>query len=249
MTDYRAWRGVRTGARLWRVRSPEAGLRVTPDGVLDLIWFRGSLVVAGADTRTTSVETRPGEVTWGLQFAPGVARALLGAPVAELTDRRVELSELVRPAAALAGSFDEDAPAALEEVFVALWRRADPDRRTLRLAASLDRAARDGLSVRETARLHQLSERSLRRTSGELFGYGLKTLMQIHRFQRALRLVDAGLPLSGAAVGAGYVDQPHFSRESRRLAGRTPAELASSHGGGPGSLGRPDPLGGPGPLG
>ena len=72
----------------------------------------------------------------------------------------------------------------------------DPERSVLRLAASLDRAAREGIRVRETAELHDLSERSLRRLSNRLFGYGPKTLMQIHRFKHALHLARAGMPLS-----------------------------------------------------
>jgi AraC-like DNA-binding protein len=225
VTSYATRRGARTGAVMWRVLSQEAELDVAPDGVMDLMWFQGRLVVAGADTRTMTFDTRPGEVTWGLAFAPGVAHALLGRPVHELTDQRVELSDLVTLPSNLVGSFADDPPAALERVFVALWTRADPDRSTLRLAASLDRAARDGLSVRETAELHDVSERTLRRLSNALFGYGPKTLMRIHRFQHALRLVRAGMPLGDAAAAAGYVDQPHFTHECRRLTGRTPAGL------------------------
>jgi AraC-like DNA-binding protein len=193
---------------------------------MDLMWFQDRLVVAGADTRTMTFGTQVGEVTWGLQLAPGVAHALLGIPAHELRDDRVELSDLVRlPGLATAG-FDVDAASALEEVFVALWVRADPDRSNLRLAASLDRAARDGLSVQATAMLHDLSERSLRRLSNAVFGYGPKTLMQIHRFQHGLHLVRAGMSLSAAAASAGYADHPHFARECKRLTGQTPSQLS-----------------------
>ncbi len=225
MASYLARRSARTGATMWRVLSDGPEQHVAPDGVMDLMWFQDRLVVAGADTRTMIVRTGPGEVTWGLQFAPGVAHALLGIPAHELTDRRVELSDLVTLPGPLPRSFEDDPPTALERVFMALWTRADPDRAALRRAASLDRAARVGLSVPETARIHDLSERSLRRLSHSLFGYGPKTLMQIHRFQRALHLARTGMPLSETAATAGYVDQAHFARESRRLTGRTPSEL------------------------
>lgn len=225
MTSYAMRRGNRTGVTLWRVLSQGPEQHIVPDGVLDLMWFQDRLVVAGPDTRTMIAETRPGEATWGLQFAPGVAHALLGVPAHELTDQRVELSELVSLPRSFAHSFEDDAFNALEQVFVALWNKADPDRAVLRCAASLDRAARDGLSVRETSKIHGLSERSLRRLSNTLFGYGPKTLMQIHRFQRALHLARVGLPLSEAAATVGYVDQSHFNRESKRLTGQTPFEL------------------------
>ncbi|MEV5433437.1 AraC family transcriptional regulator [Streptomyces sp. NPDC052701] len=198
---------------------------IVPDGVMDLMWFRGRLVVAGPDTRTFTTRTDACEVTWGLRLAPGVAYALFGVPAHELTDQRVELSELVALPRHDGRSFEDNAADALERVFLALWTRADPDRSVLRVAASLDRAAREGLSVRETAELHDLSERSLRRLSNRLFGYGPKTLMRIHRFQHALHLARGGLPLRDAAATAGYADQAHFNRESKRLTGRTPVTL------------------------
>lgn len=224
--SYATRTGHRTGATLWRVRSDGPEQDIAPDGVMDLMWFQDRLVVAGADTRTMIIETRPGTVTWGLRLAPGVAHALLGVPADELTDRRVELADLTRPG--LEPRRTEDVPAVLEQAFVDLWIRADPDRSVLRRAVSLDRAARAGLSIPETARIHGLSERSLRRVSHTLFGYGPKALMQIHRFQRALHLTRAGRSLSEAAVTAGYVDQAHFNRESKRLTGRTPADLTGT---------------------
>ncbi len=226
VTSYAARPGARTGATMWRVLADEPELHIAPDGFMDLMWFQDRLVVAGPDTRTMHFRSRPGEVTCGLQFAPGVAHALFGLPVHELTDQRIELSELVALPSELVCSFERDAPAALEQVFIELWAKADPDRSTLRLAASLDRSARNGLSVRETAVTHHLSERTLRRISNALFGYGPKTLMQIHRFQRALHLARAGMSLTDVAATAGYVDQAHFTHEARRLAGRTPSELA-----------------------
>ncbi|MFF2852443.1 helix-turn-helix domain-containing protein [Streptomyces sp. NPDC058001] len=223
MGSYVTRRGVRTGATLWRVCAEGTEQRVVPDGVMDLMWLQGRLVVAGPDTRAMVAATGVGEVTWGLRFAPGVAYALLGVPAHELTDRRVELSDLVASTGYDGRSFGAGA---LERVFVALWTRAEPERSVLRLAASLDRAAREGRGVRETAEVHGLSERSLLRLSNRLFGYGTKTLARIHRFQHAYHLARTGpLPLSEVAATAGYTDQAHFNRECKRLTGRTPVTL------------------------
>ncbi len=64
-----------------------------------------------------------------------------------------------------------------------------------------------------------LSERQLLRRCLTAFGYGPKTLQQVLRFQRALRLARAGGRLVDVAVLSGYADQAHLARESRRLAG------------------------------
>ncbi|ADD42945.1 helix-turn-helix domain-containing protein [Stackebrandtia nassauensis] len=225
MGSYTTRRGARTGATIWRASSDGPRKRVVPDGVLDLMWFRDRLVVAGPDTRAFDAETRTGEVTWGLRFGPGVAHALLGVPAHELANQRVALSDLVTPPQCAGSSFETDAADALERVFVALWTRKTPQRSELRVAASLDRAARGGLNVPDTARRHNLSERSLRRLSNRLFGYGPKTLTRIHRFQRAVRLARSGAPLGDAAARAGYVDQAHFNRDTKDFTGLTPATL------------------------
>jgi AraC-like DNA-binding protein len=74
-----------------------------------------------------------------------------------------------------------------------------------------------------------MSERTLRRRFDESFGYGPKTLDRILRFQRYRRLArqpDASTAV--LAVEAGYADQAHLVRESRRLMGVTPQQLAQS---------------------
>lgn len=225
MADYSTRIGPRTGATVWRVRSGGHEQRVLPDATMDLMWFRDALIVAGPDTRSMIATTEPGAATWGLQLAPGVAHAILGVSAHDLADRRVELTEIARLPRAARRRSGQTVPDMLERVLVALWDRATPERAVLRLAASLDDAARRGLTASEAAALHALSVRSLHRISTRLFGYGFKTLAQIHRFQRALGLAREGAPLSHAAAAAGFTDQAHLNRESKRLTGRTPAQL------------------------
>ena len=93
MTGYVTRRGARTGVLLWRSSSTGPEHQIVPDGVMDLMWFQGRLVVAGADTRSITIPARTGESTWGLQLAPGVAHALLGVSADQLTDQRIDLSE------------------------------------------------------------------------------------------------------------------------------------------------------------
>lgn len=227
MGEYRSWRGPVAGLTLWHVRTEPGEQRILPDGAMDLMWSDGRLVFAGADSTAMVTSSAGGGPGWGLRLAPGTAYAVLGVPACELADRRVDLTDLAKVPASLLDSAPEDPAAALERVFMTLWTQADPERRLLRLAASLDHAARAGHSVRDIAVQHDLADRALRRLSDRLFGYGPKTLASIHRFQRALGLARSGTSLGEAAAMAGYVDQPHFNREARRLAGTTPAALVA----------------------
>jgi AraC-like DNA-binding protein len=192
---------------------------------MDLMWFGGRFVFAGADTTAMVSSSDGGGAAWGLRLAPGIAHAMLGVPACELADQRVDLSDLAEVSTAIRDVAPDDPAAALERVFVTMWRQVSPERELLRLAGSLDHAARMGLSVRDIAVQHGMSERTLRRVSDRLFGYSPKALASIHRFQRALSLAQAGTPLGEAAVLAGYVDQPHLNREAQRLAGTSPGFL------------------------
>lgn len=70
-----------------------------------------------------------------------------------------------------------------------------------------------------------LSERQLRRTCLDAFGYGPKVLQRILRFQQAKRLIESGVPLADVAYQAGYSDQAHLTREVTSLAATTPTRL------------------------
>jgi AraC-like DNA-binding protein len=63
------------------------------------------------------------------------------------------------------------------------------------------------------------SERQLHRRSLAAFGYGLKVLQRVLRFDRAVRMARRGAGLADVAYAAGYADQAHLAREVRSLAG------------------------------
>jgi AraC-like DNA-binding protein len=194
---------------------------------MDLMWSEGRFLFAGADTRAFIAASPTGAVTWGLRLSPGAAHALLGIPARELTDQRFDLSDLIAIPAVVTDTAPANPAAALEHLFVTRWEQAAPEPSALRLAESLDSAARAGLSVTAIADQHGLSERTLRRVSDRVFGYSPKTLTRIHRFQYALHLARSGTLLGEASTMAGYVDQSHLCRDAQRLAGITPGELIS----------------------
>ncbi len=205
--------------RSWEAALPAGAApfvqRVVPDGCADLMWLDGGLVVAGPDTGPMPSLMRPGARVGGVRFGPGAASAVLGVPADALRDARVPLRELWgaeadRLAERVAGAADRRI--ALVTAVAARVRPVDP----------LDAAVVAGLArgtVRQVADEVGLSERQLRRRSLAAFGYGPKTLQRVLRFQRALGLARAGVPLADVAYRAGYADQAHLANEVRALGG------------------------------
>jgi AraC-like DNA-binding protein len=205
-------------------------LRVVPDGSADVIWRADGRSVtaftAGPDTEAQLAPLAAGSRMVGIRFAPGAADAVLGIPLDELRDQRVPLTELWGPVA------DElaervalsDRP---EEALATLVRErieAPPDPTASAIARRLEFAAGPGV-VSAIAADVGVSERQLRRRCRSAFGYGPKTLHQVLRFQRALRLARAGGRLADVAAVVGYADQAHMARDTRRLAGVPLTEL------------------------
>ena len=78
------------------------------------------------------------------------------------------------------------------------------------------------------ARSLAMSERTMRRRFHESFGYGPKTLSRILRYQRFLLLsATSQSSMAVLASEAGYADQAHLVRESRRISGLTPKSQRS----------------------
>jgi AraC-like DNA-binding protein len=81
-------------------------------------------------------------------------------------------------------------------------------------------------TVAETAARTFVSERALQRRFAQDVGYGPKVLQRVLRFQRFMReLATPRVELARAGLLAGYADQSHLTRETRRLAGLSPRQL------------------------
>jgi AraC-like DNA-binding protein len=220
-------------ATTWRREVPAtaaATVRVVPDGCADIMWLRQdstvTTLVAGPDSHVQLIPLRPGSQMAGLRFAPGAASAVLGLPLDELRNQRIPLSDVW---GAVADELAEQAAMTTEPelVLAAAARRRitdPPDRVVSAIARALEHAS----GPRAVARLADelgLSERQLHRRCLVAFGYGPKTLQQVLRFQRALRLARAGGRLAEVAVAAGYADQAHLARTTRQLAGVSLTQL------------------------
>jgi AraC-like DNA-binding protein len=205
---------------------------VLPDGCIDIVWNGDRLFVAGPDTRPVVVDRPPGGCYVGIRFRPGWATTVLDCRADEIRDRRVDLDAVFDAAAAvrlrdrLAGT--EGAQAAAGELARAVTavgpgaREHDPviDAVVQWYRRPATRAARLAVDL-------GVSERTLHRRCVAAVGYGPATLARVLRFRRFLALAERrpDTALSALAVDAGFADQAHLTRETRRLADRTPRQL------------------------
>lgn len=225
---------------MWRHVLPAECPPVTivPDVSIDLEWINGRARIAGPDGRAHRECLAPGTVVLGLRFRPGHAAAWLGLPARALRNRRMPLDDIWGSAS--------------QSIFAGLEDARDPDAMALRVAGRPVRGwghrptvTRDMIAAlalvsagvppgRELIPWLRgelaLSERTLRRRFDEAFGYGPRTLDRILRYQRFLTLArgESGATLAALASAAGYADQAHLVRESRRLADGTPSEIVAA---------------------
>jgi len=235
-TGYREWlppaalRGSLTC--LWVSVVPGGGgpqvTDVLPDGCTDLIWQSGrGGYVAGPDTGPAPAELPAGAVLVGARFRPGAGGPALRLPLAELRDQRVDLSDCLP---GLARQLPPDLPPELALSLLTRWSaRLVSDGRPDPVADHGARLLASGrASVRDLPGMLAVSERQLLRRFDATVGYGPKTLQRVLRFRTVLALLAAGqrVDLTALAAQAGYADQAHLTRETKRLAGRPPGALA-----------------------
>jgi AraC-like DNA-binding protein len=206
--------------------------RILPDGRVDLVWIRElGTVVAGPQSRFTTRPVAAPMLAFGARFRPGAASTLMRVPAVELLDDTVPLAALDVPLArrldeVVRASGEREALDALNRELVGLVEQLQPDPVVDEAVALL---AQRSATVAEVAGRVYLSERQLERRFVDHVGYGPKTLQRILRLQRVVRQLEsprAGMRLAELAASAGYADQPHLSRETRRLTGLTPRQLA-----------------------
>jgi AraC-like DNA-binding protein len=214
---------------------------VAPDGSIDLQWINGDLRVAGPDREPLQELLPAGVTVIGFRFRPAAAAAWLGVPASELVGQRLALKDIWgSKARSLADKIwklrgDGDLISGLE-IALADCVTDRPIDATMRVAYSLIEAGPPPGAplVPWLARSLAVSERTLRRRFDACFGYGPKTLDRILRYQRFQRLTRTSRsPMALIAAEAGYADQAHLTRESRRLSGVTPKEHFQTLGGTP----------------
>ncbi|HTJ37061.1 MAG TPA: AraC family transcriptional regulator [Dactylosporangium sp.] len=191
------------------------------------------------DTLIGGLHTTPAIITHdgrgaGIQVAlsPLGARSLLGLPAGELAGVDLDLACLLGPLAAELRERVSLAPgwaARFRIVDEVLAARLDPGRAPAPEVAFAWRrlcATGGAVSPAELAGETGWSGRYLSRRFGVEIGLSPKVAARVARFDLARRrLQESGgaFPLAALAVGCGYYDQAHLTREFSALAGVPPA--------------------------
>ncbi|VTO19003.1 AraC family transcriptional regulator [Brevundimonas vancanneytii] len=223
---------------LWTYAAPRPSggvQRIAPDGCPELVVDlaapyeeqdvdgvfhpQPSVIFAGQMTRPMAIRpVGPVEIV-AAKFEPDGARAFLGRPLIEATDRRLDL--VARLDGFTAPSGDPAGQAAALGAWLEDQRRAgdwriDPAVRAQVAAAESDL---EGLSLSPAER------RALQRRFRDRVGVAPRTLRSVFRFRRIFdhamgQDADAASWLE-AGLAAGYFDQPQMARDFRRFLGCT----------------------------
>lgn len=212
-----------------------SSIAVVPDGCVDLLWSDKRLVVVGPDITAATPDLASGATVLGMRFRPGAAVHWLGLSMTEIVGSQIDMLDIWGEKACDITGRLQDARGVREQAGLLQELLG-------RMAFSVEAPSRDGASMFEllrndagaesegisrlTRRL-EVSERTLRRRSRHLFGYGPKTLDRILRFQRFQALARQGgqAGLADMAYATGYADQAHLSREIQSLSGMTAGEF------------------------
>nr|WP_202416417.1 DUF6597 domain-containing transcriptional factor [Pseudonocardia sp. SID8383] len=179
----------------------------------------GAAVLAGPATRYVHRELQGTGRVVGAALRAGTARALVGAPVASVTDRR---DPVVCPVTA-----DVDGLAAYLR---GRLPAGGPDRAAAEARDLVAAIAEDRSVVRVDVLAHGTgsSVRSLQRLFHEHVGVGPKWVIRRYRLHEVTELMAAGRPVRWAevAVELGYADQAHLTRDFTEMFGEPPTAYA-----------------------
>jgi len=174
----------------------------------------------------------------GVRLHPAGAWVALAHPLDELADVTADLRDLLGRATAELAERCHDAASGVERV-----RRAHAwlGSRILRPAhrCTVDPAAHwVARRIAATAGIRPigpiraetgLTDARLLSLFRQQIGVNPKRYARIHRFGRALTLLSReSASLAGAALAAGYYDQPHMNAEFREMAGLTPRQFLAA---------------------
>ncbi len=193
----------------------------------------GACLVGGPRSRPVQFRSDAGIRCFMVAFLPDALHALTGLDLAAHVDRYVPMDEVLGPQwqglneAMLAAGDEQSCQAILEAFLLPRWRACAHS------PAAPPRRYRDwmqNLALKAVAGGHGDSLRQVERRIKRWSGQSLQALRRVSRaestFHRVRREMEAGEVLwSALAQDAGYADQAHLCRETRRVTGFSPEEL------------------------
>lgn len=223
----------------WLIEGDSVMIAPPPPGPHDpgcRVWLGGP--------QTQPITTyNPGPVrTFGLMLYPQALHALSGITVADCVDSWYPLEQVCDPqwqamsAAVLAARDDASRIAAIEDFLEPRWRQArtNPDGGIAGMAGMAGGMAGDWvrhLATQAAATGLGRGVRHIERRIKAWAGLSMRTLRRLQRgeatFLEARGVLEGDkMCWADVAARAGYADQAHFCRETRKITGLSPAELA-----------------------
>ena len=197
-----------------------------------VLWSAPALTVEMRESMCWGPVTHPANVTagadgmtgWLVKLGGGVAAAILGLPISEISERLLPLDALWPglPLEPLDGS-----DAARERLVQLLQRSLDRfESRRLWSPQCCQRLMRqlDCHPVARVAASLGLSQSTLERRILHCFGLTPKKLARVQRLYRAMTLLGT-MPDAQLASELDFFDQSHFIADFRQLCGMTPSAL------------------------
>lgn len=225
--------------------------RIVPDGCPELVVQLGGSMRAGDEgqpprgqprallvgQRSRALLVFPGSAfrTVAVRLRPAALGRVLHDDAHRLTDGWASLEELFDQDGRTLVARVEDArtdPVRCAALVAFLRRRLSRARPDLPADGAVEavRRARGRITVRELRETTGASERSLERAFLREVGLSPRNLAAVLRVQAALLLRDAEPSWATLAAELDYVDQPHLTREFRRVAGLPPRALLEALG-------------------
>ena len=236
----------------WVAEGPAGGTeRIVPDGCPELVIQLGGPVRAGDEGEALRAQPRalvvgqrsrallvsPGSAfrTVAVRLRPSALGRVLHDEAHRLTDGWGSLEDLFGHEGRTLLARVEDAATDTERCDLLarfLRRRLERARPDLPADGAVEavRRARGRITVRALRAATGASERTLERAFLREVGLPARTLAAVLRVQAALLLRDAEPSWARLAAELDYVDQPHLTREFRRVSGLPPGALLDALG-------------------
>lgn len=208
--------------------------RILPDGCADLIFnlTPGQESASWVGTMTTSLVIRGSESTKmiGIRFNPGGARSLLGIPLSEITDERVNVSE-VTPSLSRATDSLLSNPSikALQDWLLNVVEQ-DRSFGVIQQISQIINNAEGDIRVSDISDHIGISRQYLNRITRDYVGIDLKSLQRILRMRRlteGLRVSNDLNIIDWACLAPeyGFYDQSHLIHEFKDIVGVLPSQF------------------------